>query len=100
MNDNGRAAKIFALFQQLAELLIEQESPNVPAPRPAPERALLTVEEAAERLHIGRTRMFDLVKSGQIESVQIGRLRRIHPDAIEAYTRRLHNNFENGSDES
>jgi excisionase family DNA binding protein len=44
--------------------------------------------------------MFDLVKSGQIESVQIGRLRRIHPDAIEAYTRRLQNNFENGSDES
>jgi excisionase family DNA binding protein len=89
MNDNGRSAKIFALFQQLAELLTEQDSPNVPAPRPAPERALLTVEEAAERLHIGRTRMFELVKSGQIESVQIGRLRRIHPEAIEVYARRL-----------
>jgi excisionase family DNA binding protein len=91
MNDNGRSAKIFALFQQLAELLTEQDSPNVPAPRPAPERALLTVEEAAERLHIGRTRMFDLVKSGQIESVQIGRLRRIHPDAVDAFARRHQN---------
>jgi excisionase family DNA binding protein len=91
MNDNGRSAKIFALFQQLAELLTEQEPPNVPAPRPAPERALLTVEEAAERLHIGRTRMFDLVKSGQIESVQIGRLRRIHPDAVDAFSRRHQN---------
>jgi hypothetical protein len=53
--------KIFALFQQLAEFLTDQESPDVLASRPAPERALLTVEEAAEHLHIGRTRMFDLV---------------------------------------
>ena len=91
MNDNGRSAKIFALFKQLAELLADQDSPDVPSPRPAPERALLTVEEAAERLHIGRTRMFNLVKTGEIESVQIGRLRRIHPDAVEAFARRHQN---------
>jgi excisionase family DNA binding protein len=88
MNDNGRSAKIFVLFKQLAELLADQDSSGIPTPRPAPERSLLTVEEDAERLHIGRTRMFDLVKSGEIESVQIGRLRRIHPDAVEAFARR------------
>lgn len=54
-----------------------------------PERTLLTVEEAAERLRIGRTRMFALVKSGEIESILIGRLRRVPADAIDAYARRL-----------
>ena len=35
-------------------------------------RLLLTVEEAAERLGIGRTLMYTLVKEGEVESVQIG----------------------------
>ena len=52
-----------------------------------PGRLLLTVEEAAARL--GRTTMFRLIKSGEVESVQIGRLRRIRPDALTAYTQRL-----------
>jgi excisionase family DNA binding protein len=56
---------------------------------PEPTRLLLTVEEAAQRLGIGRTTMFRLIKSGEIESVQIGRLRRIRPDALTAYTQRL-----------
>ncbi|HEX9334443.1 MAG TPA: helix-turn-helix domain-containing protein, partial [Pseudonocardiaceae bacterium] len=42
-----------------------------------PERVLLTVEEAAKRLGIGRTTAFALVKTGEIVSVQIGRLRRV-----------------------
>jgi DNA binding domain, excisionase family len=54
-----------------------------------PGRLLLTVEEAAARLGIGRTTMFRLIKSGEVESVQIGRLRRIRPDALTAYTQRL-----------
>ena len=54
-----------------------------------PGRLLLTVEEAARLLGIGRTTMFRLIKSGEVESVQIGRLRRIRPDALTAYTQRL-----------
>jgi excisionase family DNA binding protein len=54
-----------------------------------PERVLLTVEEVAERLGIGRTTTFRLVKTGEIESVRIGRLRRIHIDAVNAYAARL-----------
>ena len=50
---------------------------------------LLTVEEAAERLHIGKIKTYALVKAGEIESVLIGRLRRIHVDAIDAYAARL-----------
>jgi excisionase family DNA binding protein len=50
---------------------------------------LLTVEEAARRLSIGRTTMYALLKDGQINSVRIGRLRRIPADALTAYTARL-----------
>ena len=43
---------------------------------------VLTVEQAAERLGVGRTVMYALVCSGAVESVQIGRLRRIRADAL------------------
>jgi excisionase family DNA binding protein len=52
-------------------------------------RTLLTVEAAAQRLSIGRTTMYALLKNGQINSVRIGRLRRIPADALTAYTDRL-----------
>jgi excisionase family DNA binding protein len=52
-------------------------------------RRMLTVEQAAEALSIGRTTMFALVKSGDIESVRIGHLRRIPADAIDAYVAAL-----------
>lgn len=50
---------------------------------------LLTVEEAAEQLGIGRTLMYALVKQGAVESVQIGRLRRIPADALARYLAQL-----------
>ena len=43
---------------------------------------VLTVEEAAERLGVGRTVMYALVSSGAVESVRIGRLRRVPTDAL------------------
>lgn len=52
-------------------------------------RLLLTIEEAADRLGIGRTLMYALVKDGQVESVHIGRLRRIPADALPRYLQRL-----------
>jgi excisionase family DNA binding protein len=52
-------------------------------------RALLTVEAAAQRLSIGRTTMYALLKDGQINSVRIGRLRRIPAQALTEYTARL-----------
>ncbi|MFD3544464.1 excisionase family DNA-binding protein [Streptomyces sp. NPDC058655] len=54
-----------------------------------PTLALLTVEEAARRLRIGRTLCFRLIGTGELESVPIGRLRRIPPDAVLAYVARL-----------
>jgi len=52
-------------------------------------RIVLTVEEAAECLSIGRTLMYALVMAGEVESVQIGRLRRIPSDALDGYVSRL-----------
>jgi excisionase family DNA binding protein len=53
------------------------------------ERVLLTVEEVAEALHIGRTRVFSLIASKEITSVKIGNLRRIPVDAVREYAARL-----------
>ncbi|WP_460664790.1 helix-turn-helix domain-containing protein [Kribbella swartbergensis] len=50
---------------------------------------LLTVEQAAQRLGIGRTSLYALVKSGEIESVPLGRLRRIPAECLDEYVARL-----------
>jgi excisionase family DNA binding protein len=89
MATNRRAAQIAAVLGQLAELLTEQQRSEIPTPRVSPRRTLLTVEEAAELLHIGKTKTYALVKSGDLDSVMIGRLRRIHIDAVNEYAARL-----------
>ncbi|WP_042420658.1 excisionase family DNA-binding protein [Streptacidiphilus anmyonensis] len=61
-------------------------------PAPAVEDStlvLLTVEEAARRLRIGRTTCYALIRSGELESVPVGRLRRVPSDAPAAYVARL-----------
>jgi excisionase family DNA binding protein len=50
---------------------------------------VLTIDEAAERLRIRHSLMSALVRSGEVESVRIGRLRRIPADALAAYVRAL-----------
>jgi excisionase family DNA binding protein len=52
-------------------------------------RLLLRIEEAAERLGIGRSLMYRLVLSGAIESVPVGRLRRIPSECLREYVDRL-----------
>lgn len=65
------------------------EAPHQQTGNPGHLRVLLTVEEAAERLSIGRTNMYALIKSGQVASVRIGHLRRVPADALTAYVRQL-----------
>ncbi len=52
-------------------------------------RLLLTVREAAERLSLGRSLTYQLITSGEIDSVTIGRARRVPVAALEDYVRRL-----------
>ncbi|MFF0729731.1 excisionase family DNA-binding protein [Streptomyces sp. NPDC004134] len=54
-----------------------------------PTLALLSVEEAARRLGIGRTVCYRLISTGELESVTVGRLRRVPADAIPEYVARL-----------
>lgn len=52
-------------------------------------RTLLSVEDAAAHLSIGRTTMYALIKAGHITTVRIGRLRRVPTDALTTYTTQL-----------
>ena len=52
-------------------------------------RLLLTPTEAAEALGIGRSKLYELMRAGLVESVLIGAARRIPEDALQAYVQRL-----------
>jgi excisionase family DNA binding protein len=52
-------------------------------------RLVLSVEAAAELLSVSRTRIFALIKTGEMQSVRIGRLRRIPAAALAEYVRAL-----------
>ncbi|CAM5531241.1 excisionase family DNA-binding protein [Streptomyces canus] len=58
----------------------------VEADAPAP--VLLTVEEAAYCLRVGRTTCFALIRTGELESLMVGGLRRVPADAPAAYLAR------------
>ncbi len=53
------------------------------------EKLLLTAEEAAQALGIGRTRVYELMAGGVLTSVKIGASRRVPVDALREYVARL-----------
>lgn len=75
----------------------------VPNPKPAPPRAerqggadrlegresglvlLLSVNEAARALGIGRSKTYELIAAGELETVHIGRAVRVPVDAVERF---------------
>jgi len=50
---------------------------------------LLTPEDAAELLAVGRTKLYELLRTGELESVRIGAARRIPAAALNAYVDQL-----------
>ena len=55
-----------------------------------PELVLLTIDECAMRLSIGRTLTRELIASGQLKSVKLGlRARRVPAAELDAFVRRL-----------
>jgi excisionase family DNA binding protein len=50
---------------------------------------LLSPEEAADALGVGRSRIYDLMRTRQLHSVQIGKPRRVPAAAVHAYVERL-----------
>jgi excisionase family DNA binding protein len=53
------------------------------------ERLLLTLEEAARRLSVGRTTLYELAAQGRLQTVTIGRCRRVPVSALESFVNRL-----------
>lgn len=54
------------------------------------EDRLLRPEEVAEgRLSVGRTTVYELMRRGELRSVQIGKSRRIPSSAVDEYIARL-----------
>lgn len=53
---------------------------------------LMTVEEAAGHLKVGRSTTFRLLQSGQLPSVKIGGSRRVRRSDLEAYVANLPTN--------
>src|SRR4051812_1202532 len=53
------------------------------------EQLLLTAEEAARALHIGRTTLYALIKDGHLRSVHIGRSCRLTRAELQRYVSRL-----------
>lgn len=49
------------------------------------ERKLLTINETAELLSMGRSLVYTLVNTGEIKSIKIGRSRRIPVDALDEF---------------
>jgi excisionase family DNA binding protein len=51
----------------------------VPSPRQPPQPAVraYTVEEVADLLHVGRDKVYYLLRTGQLRSIKIGKSRRI-----------------------
>jgi len=56
------------------------------------QRLLVTPEEAALRLSIGRTTLYHLLGTGALESVRVGRSRRIRVAALELFVEQLKDN--------
>ncbi|MBB2501174.1 helix-turn-helix domain-containing protein [Amycolatopsis echigonensis] len=66
--------------------VVAQRLRELPGGQP---RVLLTVEEAADRLAIGRSVVYALLRSRQLESVTIGRTRRVPAAAVDEFVARL-----------
>jgi excisionase family DNA binding protein len=52
-------------------------------------KLLLSVEEACEIVGVKRSKLYELLTSGEIESVKIGKSRRVPVGALTAYVERL-----------
>lgn len=47
------------------------------------------VEEVARALRVGRTKVFDLIRAGELVSIKIGGSRRVPVSSVQAYLSRL-----------
>jgi len=64
--------------------------PSLDEDRPAaPRTRLLAIEGVLDRLPIGRTKLYELLGKGELESCSLGARRFVPEDALDAYIERL-----------
>jgi excisionase family DNA binding protein len=64
------------------------------------EKLLFTPEEAARFLSVGRTKVYELIATGQLRSVRIGTCRRISPEALSDFVALLQGGARNAPPET
>ena len=62
---------------------------SAPEKETAMDKILLTPIEAAAALGIGRSKLYELLQSGQLHSVHIGRCRRVPAEAVHSFASAL-----------
>lgn len=71
------------------ECLLNEVVPQVGRTALKNQTLLVTVEEAARLLGVGRTTMFELIGRGDIKSVRLGRRRLIARKSLESFVEEL-----------
>jgi excisionase family DNA binding protein len=66
----------------------------------ADDRLLLTVDESCEMLHLSRPIVYQLINSGQLRSIKIGKARRIPIDGLRSYIQGALDSQESGDGSS
>ena len=77
----------------------ESQKRQVPDPRRV-NKLLLTPEEAADALSIGRSKLYELISDGRLPSVRIDASRRVPTSALLEFIERLQESHEPGSEQS
>ena len=67
----------------------QPQLPLVAEPLAVGDPRLLTVRQAAEVLGLGRSTVYELIAAGELETVSIGRSRRVPLDALRAFVAAL-----------
>jgi excisionase family DNA binding protein len=67
----------------------EEHHAPVASPEPHLHKLLVPPDEAAVILSVGRTKIFELMATGQLPSVRIGSSRRIPVSALERFVQQL-----------
>jgi excisionase family DNA binding protein len=81
----------FALALTSATHRDQREEPprNPPTTRGGEALQAYTVEQVAEMLHVGRDKIYYLLRTGQLRSIKIGKLRRITNQHLAAFIESL-----------
>jgi len=74
-----------AVRDALDEIDLDPDPPAVPAPVEQREPRALSVVEAAERLGISRSKLYELIRDGDLQTVRVGGRRLVMSPVIEEF---------------